>query len=86
MKTNEIRVGLPSQYAKAMCAGVDLAKNQLSLLPSGKFVINCAAHDVIASSEAVFKHLAAILIKLIAIPVVEYSDEMLLKLFPTNFS
>lgn len=83
---DEVRVGLPAEYAQAVLAGVDLAKGELNALTAGKLSINCAAHGAIGSCEAVFKHLAAILVKLFNSGSVEISDEELIKLFPPTFS
>lgn len=84
-KGDEVRVGLPAEYAQAVLAGVDLAKSEMNTLAAGKVSINCAAHGAIGSCEAVFKHLAAILIKLLNTASVEPSDEDLVKLFPPTF-
>jgi hypothetical protein len=86
MKGDEVRVGLPVEYAKAVLAGVDMAKSELSALTAGKLLINCAAHGTIGSCEAVYKHLAAILVKLLNAASDEPSDDELLKLFPSTFS
>jgi len=82
---DEVRVGLPAEYAKAVVTGVDVAKDELSMLPSGKLSINRAAHGAIGSCEAVYKHLAAVLVKLINFSEMERSDESLVKLFPATF-
>jgi hypothetical protein len=86
IKGDEVRVGLPSEYAKAVAAGVDLAQVHLSILPSGKLLIDHAAHGAIGSCEAVYKHLAAVLVKLFNSTEMERSDEGLVKLFPATFS
>jgi hypothetical protein len=86
LKGDEVRVGLPAEYANAVVVGVDLAKDQLSVLPSGKLFINRAAHGAIGSCEAVYKHLAAVLVKLISSAEIERSDEGLVKFFPVTFS
>ena len=86
MKGDEVRVGLPVQYAKAVLAGVDMAKSELSALTAGKLSINCAAHGTIESCEEVYKHLAAILVKLFNAASLELSDEELVELFPPTFS
>ncbi len=83
---DEVRVGLPSEYAQSVVVGVDLAKGELNTLTAGIFSINCAAHGVMGSCDAVYKHLAAILVKLLNIASVEPSDEELIKLFPSTFS
>ncbi|MBI3867777.1 MAG: hypothetical protein HY299_04525 [Verrucomicrobia bacterium] len=84
-KGDEVRVGLPAEYAQAVLAGVNLVKGELNTLPAGKLTINCAAHGAIGSCEAVYKHLAVILIKLFNAADAELSDEDLVKLFPSTF-
>lgn len=86
MKGDEVRVGLPAEYAKAVLVGVDMAKSELNALTAGKLSINCAAHGTIGSCEAVYKHLAAILVKLLNAASDEPSDDELVKLFPPTFS
>ena len=85
-KGDEVRVGLPAEYAQAVLAGVDLAKSEMNTLAAGKLSINCAAHGAIGSCEAVYKHLAVILVKLLNAASVEPSDDELVKLFPPTFS
>lgn len=86
MKNDEVRVGLPAEYSQAVLAGIEFAKSELNELPSGKLSINCAAHGVVGSCEAVYKHLAAILVKLFNGVGVEPSNEDLVNLFPATFS
>jgi hypothetical protein len=78
-------VGLPAEYAQAVLAGVNLAKSELNVLTAGKLLINCAAHGATASSEAVYKHLPASLIKLFNASF-EPPDNELVKLFASTFS
>ncbi len=86
VKGDDVRVGLPAEYAQAVLAGVALAKGELNALAAGKLSINCAAHGAIGSCEAVYKHLAAILVKLFNAASLELSDEELVKLLPPTFS
>jgi hypothetical protein len=86
LKGDEVRVGLPAEYAKAIPVGVALVKDQLTSLPSGKLSINRAAYGAIGSCEAVYKHLAAVLVKLVSSTNADWSDEELVKLFPITFS
>ncbi len=86
MKRDDVRVGLPAEYAKAVLAGVDLAKNELNALTAGKLSINCAAHGAIGSCEAIYKRLAVVLVKLFNVASREPSDDDLRKLFPPTFS
>lgn len=86
MKGDEVRVGLPAEYAQAVLAGVSLAKGDLNVLAAGRLSINCAAHSAIGSCAAVYKHLAAILVKLLNSAIVEPSDDELVELFPPSFS
>lgn len=85
MMGDEVRVGLPTEYAQAVLVGVDLAKSELSSVASGRLSINCGAHGAIGSCEAVYKHLAAILLKVLNTESLELSDEKLLNLFPRTF-
>ncbi len=86
LKGDEVRVGLPVEYANAVATGLDLAKDQLSVLPSGRLSINRAAHGAIGSCDAIFKHLAAVLVKLISSAEIERSDDGLFKFFPATFN
>jgi hypothetical protein len=85
-KSDEVRVGLPSEYARAVVAGVDAAKIELNTLTAARLSINCAAHGAIGSCEVVYKHLAAILVKLFNATNFNPSDDDLMKLFPPTFS
>ena len=85
-KGDEVRVGLPVEYAQAVLAGVNLTKGELNALTAGKLSINHAAHGAIGSCEVVYKHLAAILVKLFNTASLELSDEELVKLFPPTFT
>ena len=86
VKGDQVRVGLPAEYAQAVLAGVNLAHSEMDALASGKLSFNCAAHGAIGSCEAVYKHLAAVLVKLFNAASLELSDDELVKLFPPTFS
>jgi hypothetical protein len=85
-KVDDVRVGLPAEYVQGVFDGIDLAKGELNTVAAGKLFIDCAAHGAIGSSSAIFKHLAAVLVKLFNIAQAESSDEELAKLFPSTFS
>jgi|HubBroStandDraft_5_1064220.scaffolds.fasta_scaffold151810_2 hypothetical protein len=83
---DEVRVGLPAEYAKAVITGVEFTKNELNSIVAGKITINGAAYGTIGSCDAVFKHLTVILVKLFNLTNLEPSDDELIKLFPLTFS
>ncbi len=82
---DEVRVGLPEEYAEAVLSGVDVAKEQLNALAPGSLSICYAAHGAVGSSRVIFKHLATILVKILNSECVDLSDAELLKLFPASF-
>jgi hypothetical protein len=82
---DEVRVGLPAEYAEAVFDGVALAKGELGSLASGSLLINRAAHGAVGSCDIVFKHLSAALIKLLN-AVQKPSDLELINLFPATFN
>jgi hypothetical protein len=86
MKGEEVRVGLPAEYAQSVLAGVDLAETELKTLAPGKLSISCATHGTIGSSQAIYKHLSATLVKFFNTASLESSDDELAKLFPGTFS
>jgi hypothetical protein len=86
VKGDQVRVGLPAEYAQAVLAGVNLAKGEMNALASGKLSFDCATHGAIGSCEAIYKHLAAVLVKLFNAASLELSDDELVKLFPPTFS
>jgi hypothetical protein len=83
---DEVRVGLPAEYTEAVLSGIALAKGELGRLVPGRLLINRAAHGAVGSCEAVFKHLAAALVKLFNIEGQSPSDSELVSLFPSTFS
>lgn len=85
MKSDEVRVGLPAEYADAVLSGVDLAKEELKVLTAGRLSINCAAHGAVGSCAVIYKHLTAILVKVLNAENLEPSDDELLKFFPATY-
>lgn len=84
--TDEVRVGLPSEYIEGVLDGIDLAKGELNFVAAGKLSIDHAAHGAIGSSNAIYKHLAAALVKLFNLAQTKPSDEELAALFPSTFN
>jgi hypothetical protein len=79
---DEVRVGLPHEFAAAVLDGFKLAACEL---PSGKLTVNCAAHGNASSCYSIFKHLAVVLVKLLSISDESPSREKLIELFPATF-
>lgn len=85
MESDEVRVGLPAEYADAVLAGVELAKEHLNIVAAGSLQINCAAHGVVGSCAVIYKNLAAILVKVFNAESLDLSDAELVKLFPATY-
>jgi hypothetical protein len=86
MGLDEVHVGLLSEYAHSVRTGIDLVTGETHGLAGGKLSMNYCAHGAIGSCEAVFKHLAIILVRLLHMTAAHPSDEELLRLFPASFS
>jgi hypothetical protein len=85
MKGDEVRVGLPAEYAQAVLVGVDLAATEPNTVAPGRLSISCAAHGAIGSCEAIYKHLSTTLVKLFN-TASQPSDDEIARLFPSTFS
>jgi hypothetical protein len=83
---DQVRVGLPAEYAHSVLAGVSAAKGEMNSLASGKLSFDCAAHRDIGSCEAVYRHLAAALVKLFNEACLNLSDDELVRLFTPTFT
>jgi hypothetical protein len=79
-------VGLPAEYAEAVLAGVNLARAELNAVTGGTLFINRAAHGSVGSCQVVYKHLAAILVKLFNATNPHPFNDELVKLFPQTFN
>lgn len=82
---DKVHVGLSAEYAKAVLAGVKLAKDKLDALAAGTLLFNRAAHGEVWSCDAVYTNLSAILVRLFNTSSFDYSDDELIKLFPATF-
>ncbi|WP_155630710.1 hypothetical protein [Burkholderia cepacia] len=78
---DEVRVGLPDEYVRGVVAGIDAACSQLSAVATGKLRINCAAHGLIGSSEAIYAEIATALVNLFHCADANMSDQDLMSLF-----
>lgn len=85
-RSDHVCKGLPSEYLQGVLDGLALAKGELRQLAAGRLLLNRAAHGVSGSSGAVFKHLAAALLKLLNYGGQEPSAAELQTLFPTTFN
>lgn len=86
MNGDEVRIGLPAEYANAVLSGMDLAKSELESLISGHLSIDCSAHAVAGSSESIFMHLASIVVRIFNGANVDLTDDELKRFFPARFS
>jgi hypothetical protein len=55
---DEVRVGLPREYAEAACSELVRTSQRTSDLSSGQLSITCAAHSLTGSSQSVFTFLS----------------------------
>ncbi|NJK91118.1 MAG: hypothetical protein HC904_04360 [Blastochloris sp.] len=78
--SDQVRVGLPREYCEAVKEGIRLAQAELSPA-SGELVINYAAHGEIGSCAAVFKHLAAVLVRLVNSKSLNLTDDEIASFF-----
>ena len=83
--SDRIRIGLPAEYCEAVKEGIRLAEKQVVIAP-GQLVIGYATYGEIGSCPAVFKHLAAVLLKLINIRKHDPTDGEIISLFPQSFA
>ena len=64
-KLDEVWIGLPLSYARAIMDGVAIAEKELAFLPSGKLHFNCAAYGTAGSCVAIFRTLSTTIVKLL---------------------
>lgn len=83
--SEQVRVGLPKEYYKAVKEGVSVAQ-KIGGTISGELVINCAAYGELGSCPAVFKHLATVLMRLFKTREYIPSDEEIVSFFPHTFA
>lgn len=79
--SDEVRVGLPAEYVGGVTAGIDAACSRLDSVAVGKLHINCAAHGLIGSSNAIYSEIAATLVRLFHLGRCGMSDSELRELF-----
>lgn len=84
-KVDEVRIGLPDEYVKAVISGIETARLELGSITSGKLSVTCAAHGATSSSAAIFSGLSIFLIKLLNSGDCSLSDSELVELFPKDF-
>jgi len=83
---DEVRVGLPGEYVEAVVAGFKSAAAATDALVAGELTVNCAAHGLVGSSNAIFEHLGDILLKLFNNVEPEITDERLTTFLPERFA
>lgn len=85
MRSDEVRVGLPADYARGVAAGTGQALGGMTEIPSGTISFRCAAHAMLGSSENMFRHTASVLIRLLLAVQEQMSDEELTHLLPARW-
>jgi hypothetical protein len=83
--SDQVHVGLPGEYCEAVKEGIRLAQKEIAVAP-GELVISYAAYGEIGSCAAVFKHLAAVLVKLVSMQKQDLTDDEIISLFPQSFA
>ena len=58
---DEVRIGLPREYAAAVLEESKRAVLEKGTLPAGRLVVSCAAHGRVGSNRATFRRLASII-------------------------
>jgi hypothetical protein len=86
VNSDEVRVGLPAEYAQSVFDGVSLAQSQLITTVAGHLVIDRAAHGAVGSCPLIYRHIAAILVKMLNAKNFSFSEEDLLGVLPASFS
>jgi hypothetical protein len=84
-RVDEVHVGLPDEYVGAVLRGIDVARFKLGAITSGKLVIECGAHGMMGSCEAIYESLVVVLIELCNLASADISDSELIELFPREF-
>lgn len=64
LPSEEVRIGLPDEYASSVVDAVLATAVSSAGLPPGKIIFNCAAHGLIGSSQQIFRALGQIIIRL----------------------
>jgi len=77
---DEVHVGLPAEYFGGVVAGIDAACSRIDSVATGKLVINCAAHGLMGSSEAIYSEVAAALVNLFHFGDASMTDSELIAL------
>lgn len=81
VSTNDVvKIGLPSEYARGVIDGIDIACAELNGIGAGRMRIVCAAHGVMWSSKAIYSRATSVLIKLINLGQANMADEAIVEL------
>jgi hypothetical protein len=75
VRPEEVRVGLPEEYAPSVVEGILEAERQTPNLVSGRLLIHCAAHGIVGSSRWLFARLARTLTKILTLESMPSSEE-----------
>jgi hypothetical protein len=69
-RRDEVRVGLPAEYATAVVSGAVRIAESIAAPPKRKLWFRWAAHGLINSSPSIFEQVSGIVLQLLIIPTV----------------
>lgn len=79
----KVWAGLPVEYCRGVKEGLILAQKK-GQIPSGKFIINCAAYSEISSCEFIFQHITLMALKIISLNRLDLTDQEIISIFPDD--
>lgn len=83
---DRVFVGLLNEYVEGIMQGVTDQSAKLGRLPEGELVFCCAAHGLVGSAHAVFKWLAAALVRILIVDPLHIQEQELSELLQERLS
>jgi hypothetical protein len=68
LKADEVRCGIPEEYAGAVFAGIEKAASTTSIPVKSSLQFRWAAHGLVGSSSAIFEKVTGLIVQLLALP------------------
>jgi len=68
LKSDEVRTGIPEEYAGAVFAGVERAADSTGIPVRFSLRFRWAAHGLVGSSRLIFERAAGLIVQLLALP------------------
>ena len=78
---DDVRKGLPDEFAPAVIDILTASGYASGRLPSGQLTFGCAAHGLVGSCVAIFGQLAKLVVDLFALRTISPSRDQLVKVF-----